>query len=292
MPTAWASATEGSARRATLAVRTVFSCVASRNRERTSRPRGAARHSKTGFDSDKRNARGYSWSSTFTGSDARYLGFNYGFLARQASKTPGGRGFQLRCLQEEGVKTVPKKNPAFKCRAARPRATATETTVRCMTSAAPGTSGRRRFRRGVAVPTTCTSATEGSARRTTLAVGTVFRCVASRNRERTSRPRTKPPSPPSGPNPLGENQSLSSPPLKPRGLLLSVMRQKVGKDRSQEGYAPLANPHRNCPNLAKPSCGPTPAGKATSADELRAPPGVAVARATRRVAVVQLADQL
>ncbi len=30
------------------------------------------------------------------------MGFNYGFLARQASKTPGGRGFQLRCLQEEG----------------------------------------------------------------------------------------------------------------------------------------------------------------------------------------------
>ncbi len=83
-------------------VRTVFRCVASRNRERTSRPRGAARHSKTGFDSDKRNARGYSWSSTFTGSDARYLGFNYGFLARMASKTPDGRGFQLRCLQEEG----------------------------------------------------------------------------------------------------------------------------------------------------------------------------------------------
>ncbi len=48
---------------------------------------------------------GYSWSSTFTGSDARYLGFNYGFLARMASKTPRGRGFQLRCLQEhpEGV---------------------------------------------------------------------------------------------------------------------------------------------------------------------------------------------
>ena len=48
---------------------------------------------------------GYSWSTAFTGSDARYLGFNYGFLARMASKTPGGRGFQLRCLQEhpEGV---------------------------------------------------------------------------------------------------------------------------------------------------------------------------------------------
>ena len=47
---------------------------------------------------------------------------------------------------------------------------------------------------------------------------------------------------PSGPNPLGENQSLSSPPLKPRGLLLSVMRQKVGKERSQGVFAPLAIP--------------------------------------------------
>ncbi len=41
------------------------------------RLRGAARHSKTGFDSDKRNARGYSWSSSVpSGSgSARYLGF-------------------------------------------------------------------------------------------------------------------------------------------------------------------------------------------------------------------------
>ncbi len=34
---------------------------------------------------------GCSWSSTFTGSSAHYLGFNYGFLARMANKTPGGR---------------------------------------------------------------------------------------------------------------------------------------------------------------------------------------------------------
>ena len=39
----------------------------------------------------------------------------------------------------------------------------------------------------------------------------------------------------------GEYNSFLSP-LKPRGLLLSVMRQKVGKERSQEGCAPLANP--------------------------------------------------
>ena len=57
---------------------------------------------------------------------------------------------------------------------------------------------------------------------------------------RTRRPRGS--DAPSGPAPLGENITFSSPPLKPRGLLLSVMRQKVGKERSQEGFAPLANP--------------------------------------------------
>ena len=42
------------------------------------------------------------WSSSFpSGSDnARYWHFNYNFLARQAGKTPGGRGFPLRCLRE------------------------------------------------------------------------------------------------------------------------------------------------------------------------------------------------
>ena len=51
---------------------------------------------------------GYGWSSTFTGSSAHYLYFNYGFLARMANKTPGGRGFQLRCLQEEGGAAEPR----------------------------------------------------------------------------------------------------------------------------------------------------------------------------------------
>ena len=60
----------------------------------------------------------------------------------------------------------------------------------------------------------------------------------------------------------------------------------------------MANPRRNCPNLAKPSYGPTPAGfaKKNPAFGCRAAPGPAVgrrlARATLRVAVVQLADQL
>ena len=96
-------------------------------------------------------------------------------------------------------------------------------------------------------------------------------------------PGTKPPSPPSGPNPLGENIIFSSPPLKPRGLLLSVMRQKVGKERSQEGCAPLANPRRNGPNLAKPSCGPTPAAFAEKTPAFECP------AAPQRPAILRIA---
>ncbi len=59
-----------------------------------------------GLFSDKRDAHGYSWSSTIpSGNTNAHLLVFYYFLARMASKTPGGRGFQLRCLQEhpEGV---------------------------------------------------------------------------------------------------------------------------------------------------------------------------------------------
>ncbi len=54
----------------------------------------------------KRGYDGYSWSSTIpSGNTNAHLLVFYYFLARQASKTPGGRGFPLRCLQEhpEGV---------------------------------------------------------------------------------------------------------------------------------------------------------------------------------------------
>ena len=45
---------------------------------------------------------GYSWSSTITSSNVRYLGLYYSRLRPQDS---GGRayGLQLRCLQEEGA---------------------------------------------------------------------------------------------------------------------------------------------------------------------------------------------
>ena len=136
--------------------------------------------------------------------------------------------------------------------AARPRASATAVgeepmpKENCITSAIADTVGRRRFRRcRASMSISWTSTPPGSSRRIATTVRTVFRCVASRNRERGPLgPGTKPPSPPSGPNPLGENQSLSSPPLEPRGLLLSVMRQKVGKERSQGVFAPLAIPPR------------------------------------------------
>ena len=117
------------------------------------------------------------------------------------------------------------------------------------------------------MPASFISASAASSCSTSPTVRTVFRCVASRNRERVfywgslrlisnracgqkSGSASLASHTPSGPNPLGENQSLSSTPLEPRGLLLSVMRQKVGKERSQGVFAPLANP-RNGPSLAE-----------------------------------------
>ena len=64
---------------------------------------------------------------------------------------------------------------------------------------------------------------------------------------------------PSSPNPLGKNKSFSFKPLMPRRHLLSVMRQKVGKERSQEGAAPLAIP-RCYPNLAETTLAKRPVG--------------------------------
>ena len=68
------------------------------------------------------------------------------------------------------------------------------------------------------------------------------------------------PSSRAGPNPLGENITFSSPPLEPRGLLLSVMRQKVGKERSQGSSTPLANPRRY-PNLAETTLAKRPVAR-------------------------------
>ncbi len=135
-------------------------------------------------------------------------------------------------------------------------------------SATAATAGRRQFHRKVPMPTSCTSTPAGSFRRTAITVGTVFRCVASRNRERGPLgPGTKPPGPPSGPNPLGENITFSSPPLEPRGLLLSVMRQKVGKERSQGDCHPLGHPPL-LPELGRNNSSKTPGGR------VALPPGI------------------
>ena len=45
-----------------------------------------------GYDHGKVRGSGYSWALTVASSSVRFLGFGYGFLARMASKTPGGRG--------------------------------------------------------------------------------------------------------------------------------------------------------------------------------------------------------
>ena len=79
------------------------------------------------------------------------------------------------------------------------------------------------------------------------------------------------PSSRAGSNPLGENQSLSSPPLKPRGLLLSVMRQKVGKERIQGGYHPLGHPPL-LPELGRNNSSKTPGGRVASKKRGGPPP--------------------
>ena len=119
MSTSWISIQAGSHRRITTTVRTVFRCVASRNRKKETlakkkQPSSAEQHPAPGCRSAlepgrvglKRGYDGYSWSSTIpSGNTNAHLLVFYYFLARMASKTPGGRGFQLRCLQEhpEGV---------------------------------------------------------------------------------------------------------------------------------------------------------------------------------------------
>ncbi len=91
--------------------------------------------------------------------------------------------------------------------------------------------------------TSCSSTSVESTHSASITVRSVFSCVASRKREAAG-PRDEASRSPSGPNPLGENITLSSPPLKPRGLLLSVMRQKVSKERSQGDCHPLGHPPR------------------------------------------------
>ena len=101
MLTTWASATEGSARRATIAVRTVFSCVASRDRGRAAPAPGSRDAMSTrGFGGLRDvGSNGYSWSSSIAGTDAHGLGFGYNGVNPQYYSNRAN-GLQLRCLQE------------------------------------------------------------------------------------------------------------------------------------------------------------------------------------------------
>ena len=191
---------------------------------------------------------GYSWSTSILSgsSSARFLYFGYDGVSPQGNSYRA-YGFPLRCLQVPlGTPTGPAGEKALPSHAEqhRPRASATEeitgVTVHCMSSATPGTVGRRPKR--APMPASWTSVPPGSIRKVQQSVRPVFRCVASRKRGVGARRIL--PSSRAGPNPLGENQSLSSPPLEPRGLLLSAMRQKVSKERSQGVFAPLAIPQR------------------------------------------------
>ena len=83
--------------------------------------------------------------------------------------------------------------------------------VSCTMSATPGSVGRRRFFRGVAVPTTWSFSPSGSSRSSTIAVRSVFRCVASRKREAAG-PRDEASQSPVGAQPSrGEYNSFLSP---------------------------------------------------------------------------------
>ncbi len=105
MLTTWASATEGSARRATIAVRTVFSCVASGDRGRAAPPGYREAGNNKGYGALREiGLSGFNWASTVRGPNAHYLGFSYIWIDPQTSNYRA-YGFQLRCLQEhpEGV---------------------------------------------------------------------------------------------------------------------------------------------------------------------------------------------
>ena len=90
----------------TVVVRTVFSCVASRNRERdstallliTNTPPAPGLRSNSGT-LYRVGLDGYSWTSTVTDTDAYFLDFHYNEVYPNSTNNRG-YGFQLRCLQE------------------------------------------------------------------------------------------------------------------------------------------------------------------------------------------------
>ena len=114
MLTTWVSSPEGSARRAAITVRTVFRCVASRNRCRSAReswgflrrksnktPGGPAPGYRHAFYGTLWNVGdiGYSWMCALAGDFSRFLDFNYVGI-NPNSHSYRANGLQLRCLQK------------------------------------------------------------------------------------------------------------------------------------------------------------------------------------------------
>jgi hypothetical protein len=93
------------------------------------------------------------------------------------------------------------------------------------------------------------------------------------------------PMPRRGPTLSGSPITFPFKPLEPRGLLLSVMRQKVGKERSQGDCHPLGHPPL-LPELGQALLRADASGalqsklQSSGAERHRAPTGVAEARAT------------
>ncbi len=100
MPTTCTSTAAGSFRRTAVAVHTVFSCVASRDRGRAAPPGFRDAMSTRGFGGLRDvGSTGYSWSSSIAGTDAHGLGFGYNGVNPQYYSNRAN-GLQLRCLQE------------------------------------------------------------------------------------------------------------------------------------------------------------------------------------------------
>ncbi len=124
----------------------------------------------------RRAAMPTAWSSTTPGSFRRI-------------STSVRTAFRCVASRDRKKETLAKKKQPSSAERPRPRASATADGAKqkagrasCITSVSAGSVGRRR--RSAPMPTACTSTTAESIRRTLASMRTVFRCVASRKRER------------------------------------------------------------------------------------------------------------
>jgi hypothetical protein len=194
-----------------------------------------------------------------------------------ASKTPGGRGFQLRCLQEHPEGVLLGFSPP---------------------NLEPGLRAKKRVSQfGLPHPVGAQPSREKSISflSPARATGAPTFCDATESKQRTQ-PRGLRPlghSPPAGtvrtwPSPLtGRRQ---------RKLCKEKPSPRVPSGTATVGRTPRSHPRRRaqprlarfCPRWLRDAILPRP----QSVLQYRAPPGMAGAHATRRVAGIQLADQL